>query len=320
MTVFKWCFIGTGKLARTVAKEILKSGRHEIVSVYTRRLEKGKEFAEEFGGEAYDDVEKAITAEGVQAVYVVTPHNSHYEYVKKALELGVPVLCEKAFTTDAGQTRELFDLAKEKGIYVAEAMWTWYSPVADQVKKWIDQGECGEIQETMASFRAKINRGKSRLTDPALAGGALLDLGVYPITYLYRLFGMPVKVECKGIVENGVDLEEDVYLTFANGVTGRASSSMRDIKELEKFHVSGTEGSILVRFFHSGKKARLKKSDGRKEVFSGETSYLNEFDIVAEEILAGRTESAHVPHQATLDVMQIMDECRRQMGLVYPFE
>lgn len=320
MAVFKWCFIGAGKLAYRVAKEITGSGRHEIVSVYTRRPEKGKEFAKEFGCAAYADVEAAITAEGVQAVYVVTPHDSHYKYVKQALKLGRPVLCEKAFTTDAKQAEELFALARSKGIYVAEAMWTWFSPVAGQVKQWMEDGECGEIQKIVTHYHLNVHKNAPRLTDPELAGGALLDSGVYPITYLYRLFGNPIKVSCQGIIENGVDLEEEVDLTFASGKTYHTSISIRDFKGFEKFFVSGTKGNILVWRFHSAKRAKLKRKDGKKTIFTGDTSLLNEFDIVAREILAGRTESAYVPHQATLDVMRIMDECRRQMGLVYPFE
>ncbi len=317
---FKWCFIGTGTLAKMVAREITKSGKHEIVSVYTRSFEKGQAFAKKYGGVAYRDVDQAITAEGVQGVYVVTPHNSHYQYVKRALELGKPVLCEKAFTTDAKQTEELFALAKEKGLYLSEAMWTWFSPVANQVKKWLDDGECGEIREVVTNYHLDVRRYAPRLTDPNLAGGALLDSGVYPITYLYRLFGKPTQVVCKGIVENGVDMEEDIDLSFPPGKTYRASISIRDFKGLEKFAVIGSRGSILVKGFHHTKKAKLKRANGKNVVFSGDTSYLNEFNLVAGEILSGTKESAYVPPRSTIDVMQIMDECRRQMNLVYPFE
>lgn len=317
---FKWCFIGTGKLANQVAREITASGRHEIVSVYTRKLENGKAFAQKYGGTAYDDAAKAMTARGVQAVYVVTPHNFHYPYAKQALELEVPVLCEKAFTTDACQAEELFDLARKRGVYVAEAMWTWFSPVANQVKKWLDDGECGQIQKVLTNYHLDVRKYAPRLTDPNLAGGALLDSGVYPITYLYRLFGYPTKVICNGVIENGVDMEENVDLTFAGGETYRASISIRDFKGLEKLCISGTEGTILVKGFHHTKKAKLKRGHGKNIVFTGDTSILNEFDIVAREILDGCVESEYVPHQATLDVMRIMDECRKQMNLIYPFE
>lgn len=317
---FKWCFIGTGVLANQVAKELQSNPRHEIVSVYTRRIEKAKEFTDKFGGTPYDDVIAAMTAEGVQGIYVVTPHNAHYQYVKQAIELGKPVLCEKSFTTDAQQAKELFDLAKEKGVYVTEAMWTWFSPVANQVKKWLDDGEFGEIESVTANYHMDVRKYAPRLTDPKLAGGMLLDSGVYPITYLYRLFGKPTKVVCEGLIQNGVDMREDVDLTFENGKTYRASISMLDFKGLERFAIVGSKAKTSMLWFHSTNKTKLRRRHGRSIRFTGPTTYSNELDLVAGEILAGKTESDYVPHKATVDVLEIMDECRRQMGLVYPFE
>ena len=317
---FKWCFVGTGTLANIVAKEILKSGRHEIVSVYTRRIEKAKEFTAQYGGTPFDNIDEAINAPGVQGVYVVTPHNAHYQYVKRAIELGKPVLCEKSFTTDAGQAKELFRLAEEKQVYVTEAMWTWFSPVANQVKKWLDDGEFGEIKELRANYHMDVRKYAPRLTDPKLAGGALLDSGVYPVTYLYRLFGKPETVSCEGVLENGVDMEENILFTFANGFQCCASVSIRDFKGLEQIRIVGSKAKLRLFWFHSTNKAKLRRVRGKNISVSGSTSYTNEFDLVADEIRAGLTESRFVPHRATADVMEIMDECRRQMGLVYPFE
>ena len=317
---FGWCFIGAGKLANQVAREIAATDRHRIVSVYTHSPEKGRKFAAQYGCASFDDAAEAMNADGVQGVYVVTPHSAHYEYVKLALELGKPVLCEKPFTTDAGQAEELFALAREKGVYVAEAMWTWFSPVANRVKRWLDDGEFGEIQEARASYRMEIRPFGRRLTDPNLAGGALLDIGVYPITYLYRLFGNPVKVACNGVVKNGIDMDEEIDLTFEGGRTYRASVSMHRLIPDERISIVGSRASVELRGFHGAHRVTLRRKDGEDEVFTGDGSMRNEFDRAAEEILAGRTQSGFVPPQATIDVMRIMDECRRQMGLVYPFE
>ena len=317
---FKWCFIGAGKLADKVAGQVIASGRHELVSVYTRSHEKGRRFAAKHGCAAYDDAKAAMTAGGVQAVYVVTPHSSHYEYVKLAIELGVPVLCEKPFTTDAGQAEELFALARERGVYVAEAMWTWFSPIANQVKGWLDHGEFGEIERVKASYRVPLTMLGGRLTDPGRAGGALLDIGVYPLTYLYRLFGNPTKVVCRGVVENGIDLEEEVDLTFADGKTCVASISMRELIPNERLTITGSRASVDLKRFHGANEVKLCRKDGGDEAFSGDGSILNEFDLASQEILAGKTQSSYVPPKATVDVMRIMDECRKQMELVYPFE
>lgn len=145
---FGWCFIGCGTLAKQVAKQITESGRHKIVSVYSRNIEKSGKFAGQYGASACNSAEDAIAMEGVEGVYVVTPHNSHYMYTKLALKLGKPVLCEKPFTVSAAQTRELITLAREKRLYLAEAMWTWFAPVANQVKIWLDNGEFGQIQRS----------------------------------------------------------------------------------------------------------------------------------------------------------------------------
>lgn len=319
-TAFRWCFIGTGTLAAKVAKEITATGRHRIVSAYTRRMEKCRAFADQYGARACADAAEATAAPDVDGVYVVTPHSNHYEYVKLALELGKPVLCEKAFTTDAKQARELIELAEEKGIYLAEAMWTWFSPIAQQVKQWVTDGAFGEIQQVIANYHMNSRGYAPRVTDPNRAGGALLDVGVYPITYLYRLFGKPESVRCVGRLEKGIDLTEDVTMAFPGGAVYTASASIVDYKGLEKLKIVGTNASTSIRFFHFANKAVLRRKHGKNEIVRGDGSMTNEFDRAAEEIRAGLTESKFVPHQATLDVMEIMDECRRQMGLVYPFE
>ena len=317
---FRWCFIGTGTLANTVAKDILPSKRHALATVYTRRFEKARAFAEQFGGKPYDNAEAAISDPDVDGVYVVTPHNSHYEYVKLALNLGKPVLCEKAFTVDAAQTRELIELSREKDLYLAEAMWTWFGPVAQQVKRWMDAGEFGDVHRVVANFHMNSKNYAPRVADPNMAGGARLDVGVYPITYLYRLFGKPVGVKCTGRLANGVDMSEDVELTFENGRTFTASASIDDYKGLERFSIAGDKAKAGMWFFHMARKVKLTRRQGPSEVFTGDGGYLNEFDCVAGEIREGLRESRLVPLQCTLDVMEIMDECRRQMGLVYPFE
>ncbi len=318
--IFRWCFIGAGSLANQVAGQITADGLHRIASVYTRRLEQGQNFAIRYGGLAYRTPEEAILAPGVDAVYVCTPHNSHYRYAKLALELGKPVLCEKPITVAAKEAEELAALAREKHLYLAEAMWTWFSPVAQQVKEWLHRGAFGEIQNVDAHYHLNVVKGYPRLTDPTLAGGALLDSGIYPVTYLYRLFGMPVKIQCQGTVENGVDYGEEIQLTFADGKTWPISISIRDFDGLEKLILEGSEAKIKLMFFHGANQVTLVRADGEKETFRGDGSLHNEFNRVAEEIAAGRTESQYVPLDDTLAVMHILDECRRQMNLVYPFE
>lgn len=318
-STFNWCFIGAGRLANTVAQELLPSGRHRIAAVYTRNSQKCRDFADSCGSTAYDSAEAAICAPEVDCVYIVTPHTSHYAYAKLALSLGKPVLCEKPITITAPEAAELFALAKEKGVYLAEAMWTWFSPVAQRVKQWYDAGELGEVRRAEAHFHIDL-RDRARVIDPRLAGGALLDLGIYPITYLYRMFGKPTRVQCTGRLEGGIDLYEDVAMTFSNGLTATASASMCDPARLDQVCLDGSSGQIKYDDFHAANQAVLIRNGGQEEVFQADGSYLNEFDVVAGEIRRGLTQSLLVPPTATLEVMEILDECRRQLGLVYPFE
>ena len=316
---FRWCFIGTGTLAKQVADEITASGRHAVSSVYSRRFEMAAQFAGEYGGTAYDDPEKAIM--DADAVYVVTPHPAHYPYVRQAVELGKPVLCEKPFTVRASETRELFESAREKGVYIVEGMWTWFAPAARKVREWLDQGLTGEILEVDTKYLVNVLHYAPRLTDPGLAGGAILDSGVYPVTYLYRLFGKPVSGKCTGVISGGMDLSDEIDLTFQNGLKCRIALSICDDAGSEFIRVTGTKADLFADHFHYADKVELTAKDGTViQQFEGKTTMLNEFDLAAQEIREGKTESDYIPSRATIDVMELMDECRRQIGLVYPFE
>ena len=320
MNKFKWCFIGSGSLAKTVAFQLNRSGRHEIVSCYTRNYEKGLEFARKYGGKAYKTPEEAITADGVDGVYIVTPHNAHFRYAKQALELGKPVFCEKSFTVTAEETDELISLAKEKDLYLCEAMWTWFSASANQTKKWIDENKLGKIHSADFTYHVNIINGAERVRDPKRAGGALLDITIYPITYAYRLWGIPQKIETKGNVQNGIDISEEIVFTYPDFKVN-ISASIADFKGFEKMSIKGENGEIKATLYHAMNGVTFKKSLFKKEKFKGKgpkmISYVEEFDSVANDIRNGLKESPMVPLKATSDVMHLLDEIRAQMGLDY---
>lgn len=320
MEKFRWCFIGTGTLAKQIAQEILASGRHEIVSCYTRNPEKCEEFAKEYGCRAYPNAEDAMLAEGVQGVYIVTPHNAHFRYAKQAIELGKPVLCEKAFTVNSYETDELIAIAKAKGVYLCEAMWTWFGQPANKVKEWVDSGKIGRVSDARFTYCMKSIGYAPRVADPKRAGGALLDITIYPITYAYRLFGYPVSIKSNGHIQDGVDHWEEIQFEFKNGEKVSIRASIVDFKGLEKMEIRGEKGSIKAQFYHFGQKAVCSNGLFKKTVFKGEGNsigYLPEFDTVASEIREGLKESRMVPLKATSDVMHIIDDIKEQIGLVY---
>ena len=318
MSKFRWAYIGSGNIAKSTAKSIEK-GEHIITAVYGRNKEKVESFAKKHGARAYDDFEKCVCAEDVDAVYIATPHTSHVDYAVRAMELGKPVLCEKPVGVCEKDVDILIESAKKNDIYFCEAMWTWFSDVALTVKKWVQSGEIGEIKEVNIdyAFPGLMMPKNSRVLTPETAGGALLDIGIYPITYCYNIFGYPEKIECRGTLKNGIDIKETVVLYY-NGFKCTLNMALDTLKE--SCCIKGTDGEIsLPLFFHMADKATLKKN-GKKETFKGKTDYLTEFTRAAEEIRAGKKESDYIPFNATKDCMRIMDECRRQMELVYPFE
>ena len=316
---FRWAFIGTGRLAGEVAKEITASGRHQIVSVYTRRPERCAEFAGQYGAFAAGSAEEAVSRPDVDGVYIVTPHTSHEEYSITAMRAGKPVLCEKPITTDAGKAEEMLRVAREQDVYFSEAMWTWFSPIANKVKEWLDAGEYGEILECRLNYRGQGIYYAPRVTDPAVGGGALLDIGIYPITYIYRLFGEPDTIRCTGNLRNGIDISEEIRMRYAEKEFV-ISVSLEDDHETEDVTLVGTKAKTHLPHFHYANEVTLEKADGTRETFSAYGGMLNEFNLVASEMRAGKKESEYVPHSATMRVMQMMDDCRAQMGLVYPFE
>lgn len=317
--VFNWCFVGTGKLANKVAKVILSSGHHKIVSCYTRNYEKCCDFANKFHAKPFKNAEDAIRYEGVDAVYVVTPHNAHYRFAKLALENKIPVLCEKAFTMNKEEAKDLIELAKKNYTYLCEAMWTWFNDPALKVKEWVKNNSIGKIDYVFFNYHLNSKNYAPRVADPKRGGGALLDITVYPIAFSYYLFGYPKNIIAKATIGNGIDLIDDITFKY-DDFDVDISASIVDFKGLEKIKIVGKEGKILSRSIHCPNKVKLKTKN-RKEIFKYDTSngrpYLVQFDIVASEIREGLKQSKYIPLKNTYDIMEIMDEIRSQIGLVY---
>lgn len=318
MEEFRWAYIGSGNIANSTAADITK-GNHRIASVFSRNAEKANAFAEKYGAAAFNDFDSCVNRDDVDGVYIATPHTSHIDYAIRALKLKKPVLCEKPVGVSLKEVNAIIRAAEDEKVYFCEAMWTWFSDVALTVKKWVKSREIGEIKEVVINyaFPGILMPKTSRVLTPETAGGALLDIGIYPITYCYNLFGYPNNISCTGKIKNGIDISETVILEYSNF---KCTLDMSLCKLKENCFIKGTKGTIsLPAFFHMASKAILKNQHG-KEIFNGKTDYLTEFTRAAEEIRQGKTESDYIPFEATKACMRIMDECRKQMNLVYPFE
>ncbi|MCR5782757.1 MAG: Gfo/Idh/MocA family oxidoreductase [Clostridia bacterium] len=317
MDKFRWAYVGCGSIANNTARSITR-GDHAIAAVYSRNLEKARDFAERYGGKAFDNFGSLLENGGFDGVYIATPHSSHADYAVRAMDAGFPVLCEKPVGVSVPEVDRMLTAARENDVYFCEAMWTWFSDVALTVGKWINGKRIGEIRNVRMeyAFPGVMASRNSRLLTPETAGGALLDIGVYPITYCYRLFGYPDSIVCKGRLKNGIDIAEIIRLGY-KGFECRLDISLTRLGE--SCRITGTDGKISVPVFHMAQLVSLRTKMNR-ENYTGRTDYLTEFTRAAEEIRAGRKESAFVPHSATRNCMKIMDECRKQLGLVYPFE
>ena len=200
-------------------------------------------------------------------------------------------------------------------------MWTWFSPCANKTKQWVDEGKIGNIDHATFTYHLKSIKYAPRVADPKRAGGALLDITIYPITYAYRLWGYPKNITSTGTLEGGIDLGEDIVFEYDNGLKVDISASIADMKGFEKMKISGESGSIEAVLYHAKNAVTCKKGFFNKEVFKGDgpriNSYVDEFDTVASEIREGLKESRMVPLKATSDVMHIIETIMGQIGLVY---
>ena len=314
---FRWAFIGTGTLAKKVIKEITDSGRHKVVSAYSRNRDKLIQFCEPYAAYAATSVEDAISRSDVDAVYISVTNESHYDVCRLCLEKGKNVLLEKPFTINAAQTKALFDLARKKDVYLSEAMWTWYSDVPNKVREVVLSGKLGKIKSVAMSYSNYGINYAPRVSDPKKGGGAVLDIGIYPIAYAYRLFGLPNHISCKGDVHDGVDFSEKILFEY-NGFDVKMEVSIVGSNG-EYCVIEGENGILMNAGFHYAEPAILKIGDDIS-VLDGKRGYLQEFDAVADEIRQGRKESLFITPKMTFDCMSILDECRAQMNLVYPFE
>lgn len=312
---FNWCFIGAGSIAFITAREVCKSDYNNVYSVWNRTYEKAERFGKEFNTKVYKNVEDALNDPEVDGVYIALTNDLHFEYMKKCIKHHKPILCEKPFTKNLKEAKEIFDLAKLNKVYVSEAMWTWHNKSAYKVKELLK--DIGNIKEVTCEF-SFVGTHVKRLMDINLLGGALLDIGVYGLRYSLELFGMPKNIICVGKLLNGVDLHEEVI--FKNdGFNVRHRFAVDEDYGIN-YKIIGDKGIINVPEFQATKKVELIK-DGKTTTFINDVDlYETQFFNVAKEIKKGLLTSKIITKENTLLCMKLMDECRKQMGLIYPNE
>lgn len=318
MAAFGWAYLGCGGIAHTTARELVAAGAGRIVSAWNRTPEKAAAFVEKFGGIACASAEEAILAPGVEGVYIAVNPNKHAELMRLCIRHHKPVLCEKPFTVNAAEAEDVLAYARAEGVYVSEAMWTWHNRVALKVRQWLQEGRIGEVRRVYCAFAPNLFDDHPRLRAPEMIGGALMDIGVYNIRYCYELFGLPESIRCvDGLLRGGVDSHETVYMQYP-GFTAELDIGI-DRPKPEVMEIEGTKGTIRVLDFHMASAATLE-CDVPERFEDPSLHYAVQFAAVGEEIRAGMVSGGNITAQSTVDVMRLMDECRRQMDFRYPYE
>lgn len=325
MEKIRWGIISTGKIAHALARTFQEVDDAELVAVASRSQASADEFGAQYNvPNCYASYEAMMEDKDVDAVYIATPHSHHYENMLMCIEAGKHILCEKAFTLNAQQAQICIDRAREKGVFLMEAMWTRFIPATVQARQWIAEGLIGEIKQVRAEFCVHLPYNpEGRIYNPQLGGGALLDLGIYPISFATHWLGIPDDVYSFAFLgETGVDEYESIMFGYENGAIAQLSAGVR-FNGTREATIVGDKG--YIRFhpnFHHSERLTIKQEDTPERVVDipHTNGYRYEVEEVHRCIKAGKTESDIMPLDETLAIMTLMDTLREEWGVEYPNE
>ena len=314
--------LGAGGIASTMAKTVAGMKDVEAYAVAARDLGRAQVFAQKYEvKKAYGSYEEMLADDEVGLVYIATPHSHHYLHAKMCLEAGKYVLCEKAFTVNAEQAQKLFDLAKEKKLLITEAIWTRYMPSRKMINDIIKSGVIGEVTAVTANLSYTVSH-VERIRKPELAGGALLDVGVYPINFASMVLGDKVKdVKATAIFQNGVDILDSIAMVFEGDRMATLQCGAREISD-RMGSIFGTRGYMQVQNINNPEKITVFDTE-HKEVASYVvpeqiSGYEYEVESCMKAIQEGKLECPEMPHAETIRIMKIMDDIRKSWNYEIP--
>ncbi len=315
--------LGAGHIAEKMARTLGALEGYECRAVASRSKEKADAFAERFGIEqAYGSYEELVQDPEVELVYIATPHSHHYQHAKLCVEHGKPVLCEKAFTANAREAEEIIRLAKERGVFLAEAIKTRYMPLSLEIADLVKNGAIGHPYTLSANLCYPV-AWKERLQRPELAGGALLDIGVYALNFAAMIYGDDIErtVSACTLTETGMDDQETITQFFSGRRMAVIYSSIYPRSD-RKGIISGDKGYIIVENVNNPEIARVYDLDYQliAEYPAPKQITGMEYEVVAcfEAMDKGLLESPYMPHRETLRLMRLMDDLRRDWGVIFP--
>ena len=320
---FKWGIIGTGGIAKAFANDLDYVKGHKVVVVGSRTSNSAQQFASNYlGCRSYASYSELVADPILDGVYIATPHNFHKEHTIMALNAGKPVLCEKPFAVNKHEVRSMIDLAQNKGLTLMEAMWTRHLPIYEEVIDWIKKGLIGEPKLVDASlgFDSPYDP-ESRLWDPKLAGGSLLDVGIYPLTLADLIYETtPENVfSLAELSPDRVDAHIAITLQYQNSALATLGSAI-NLSLPNGASILGESGSIEIPYFWCAQKAFTTKGSEKRETvrpheINGFEYQIREVDRCLSE---GLTQSPKVSWECALSMIQLMDSIRSEIGVSYP--
>jgi dihydrodiol dehydrogenase / D-xylose 1-dehydrogenase (NADP) len=322
----RWGILSTGTIAKKFAEGLSVLPDAELVAVGSRSQATANAFGDEYDVDHRHASYKALAQDpGVDVVYVATPHPFHKDNAILCLEAGKAVLCEKPFSINADEAEQVIALARENDLFLMEAMWTRYIPIIVRLRELLAEGAIGEMRMLTADlgFRAKFDP-KGRLFNPDLGGGALLDVGIYPISLASMIFGSPSRiVSLAHMGQTGVDEQEGIVFGYSQGQLAILHAALQASTAVEAT-LMGTKGRIRVHSPWYYGTALTLSAEGREDETISLPYEGNGYNFEAVEVMrclrAGRLESDVMPLDETLAIMQTMDKIRAQWDLRYPME
>ncbi len=327
MDSIRWGVLAPGRIAASFAADLAQVPDAELVATGSRSEERAAAFAAEFGGVAHGSYEALVADSAVDVVYVASPHSLHVEHTLMALEAGKAVLCEKPMTLDAATTESLFEEAAARGLFLMEAMWTACNPTIRKLVSLLSAGSHGRARQVHANIGMLVESDPTdRMLDPALGAGALLDMGVYPLTFAHLMLGEPERLTAvANLSASGIDLDIAIAGLYAGGATAALTASMTaQPPRIASVATDVGHFDLPRSFHHPGRLQWTSYASGEPvsewievdEPLIGR-GYGNEIVEVHRCLRAGALTSELVPPAQTISVMRQMDEIRSQIGLSY---
>ena len=322
-----WALAGTGGISNKFITG-LKATEGRAAAAVSRNMETARNFAANNGIEkAFDDYDRMLEDTAIDVVYIGTPHTTHKDLAIRALKAKKAVLCEKPCAINAGELKEMIQTARENNVFFMEAMWPRFTPPFEKVREWLSNDFIGEVLMVEANFgyNAPFDP-HHRLFDPALGGGALLDAGIYPLSLISMAFGgkKPEAITSRVYLgQTGVDEQAAVLLSYGESRMAYAGTSMRTSMTTDAW-IYGTKGKIYIPNFVWARSAELLADGKQRLEFTPANFIANGYNYEAEEVMhclkAGKTESAVMPWDESILLMETIDTIRAQWNFRYPSE